>query len=277
MVAKGTGVKAKASFSERYYSLPEEEMQLLVDEAKMGSTAAQEQLLEVFSNFLSKYATLLYTGKLNLNDYDLRKFVSLFMKDPMVRRHLMGNRLNTQGWAVVQECLRGINYMVTRYGDREDVDQTVKMAFLHCVQVYKRRGEIPFSAYLYSYFFYVLKKQVDTLLIHQLGRKSYPLRDSEDDWDGEDGAPMGFQIPPTPAADELMGAETIDELWVAGDTACEPFIDLSVHERQLLKWRYVDGERASSIARRVAEHPNMVRDGLQRVRAKVQAAVAEDE
>jgi DNA-directed RNA polymerase specialized sigma24 family protein len=257
------------NFQHRYYNLPEEEMQLLVKKAQEGCPDSQEQLLEVFANYLSKYTALLEGGKLNLNDYDLRRFVSLFMKDPQVRRHLIGNRLNTQGWAVVQECLRGITYMVNRYGDHEDVDQTVKMAFLHCVNVYKPRGEIPFSAYLYSYFFYVLKKQVDTLLIHQLGRKSYPLRDSEDEWDDEDSAPSGFPIPPSPGADELMGAEALDELWIQGETAFGPFAALTIHERQLLKWRYVDGERASSIARRVAEHPNNVREILARVKAKL--------
>jgi hypothetical protein len=265
---------ANKNFSERYYNLPEEDMQLLVKQAQEGDPAAQQQLLEVFANFLTKYSSLLFCAKLNLNDYDLRRFVALFMKDPMVRRHLIGNRLNTQGWAVVQECLRGITYMVNRYGDHEDVDQTVKMAFLQCVRVYKPRGEIPFSAYLYSYFFYVLKKQVDTLLIHQLGRKSYPLRDHDEEWEGDGPAPTGFPVPPTPGADELMGAETIDELWVSGDTAFGAFADLTIHERQLLKWRYVDGERASSIARRVAEHPNSVREILAQAKTKLQAASA---
>ena len=249
------------NFSPRYYALPEEDMQLLVKKSQGNCPVSQEQLLEVFANYLSKYTALLEGGKLNLNDYDLRRFVSLFMKDPQVRRHLIGNRLNTQGWAVVQECLRGITYMVNRYGDHEDVDQTVKMAFLHCVNVYKPRGEIPFSAYLYSYFFYVLKKQV--------GRKSYPLRDTEDEWDDEDNAPSGFPIPPSPGADELMGAEALDELWISGETAFGLFADLTVHERQLLKWRYVDGERASSIARRMAEHPNNVREVLAKVKGKL--------
>lgn len=265
---------ASKTFTQHYYTLPEEEMQGLVTGAKEGVHEDQERLLEVFSNFLSKYSTLLYAGKLSLNDYDLRRFMALYVKDPQVRRHLIGNRLNTQGWAVVQEALRGITYMVNRYGDQEDVDQTVKMAFLHCVQVYKRQGDIPFSAYLYSYFFYVLKKQVDTHHIYQLGRKSYPLRDPDEEWDEEDSTPVGFPIPPTPGADELVGAETIDELWVLGETAFGPFADLTIHERQLLKWRYIDGERASAIARRVAENPNAIRDGLQRVRTKVLEAVA---
>jgi hypothetical protein len=263
------------TFRQRYYNLPEDEMQGLVVEAQQGDPHAQERLLETFANFLSKYSTLLFTGKLNLKDDDLRKFVGLYVKDPMVRRHLLGNRLNTQGWAVVQENLRGITYQVNRYGDREDIDQTVKMAFLHCVKVYKPRGEIPFSAYLYSYFFYVLKKQVDTLHLYQLGRKSYPLRDTEEEWDEDDGlSPVGFTIPPTPPADELMGAETIDELWVSGDTAFGLFADLTIHERQLLKWRYIDGERASAIARRVAEHPNNVRDVLTQTKHKLQEAAA---
>jgi hypothetical protein len=265
---------AEKKYTQRYYALPEEEMQELVTRAQQGDQSAQERLLEVFANFLTKYETLLFTGKLNLHDEDLRRFVALFVKDPMVRRHLISNRLNTQGWAVVHECLRGITYMVNRYGDPEDVNQTVKMAFLHCVNVYERRGEIPFSGYIYKYFFYVMKKQADTSLLYQLGRKSFPLRDTEDDWDEEGSTPSGFPVPPTPGADELMGAESIDELWISGGTAFGPFADLTVHERQLLKWRYIDGERASSIARRVAEHPNNVREILAQTKLKLQDAAA---
>lgn len=254
-------------FKQNYYTLSEPEMQALVKAAQDGGCAAKSQLLEVFSNFLQKYTSLLYYGKINLSDYDIRRFIGLFVKQPHVRRRLLINKLNTPQWATVQDTVRGISWMVNRYGEMEDVDQTVKMAFLQCVDVYKPRGEIPFSAYVYSYFFYVLKKNVDTLLIDQLGRKSYPLRDDEGREDDE--VPQGFVTPPTPGADELLGARTLDELWVSGETAFGPFADLTVAERQLIKWRYVDGERPTTIAHRLTEHPNTSREALTRIRRKL--------
>ena len=67
------------AYKEQYYSLEENEMQDLIAKAKKGSAKAQEELLKVFSNFLTKYISLLYYGKFNLNDYDIRRFISLFI------------------------------------------------------------------------------------------------------------------------------------------------------------------------------------------------------
>jgi hypothetical protein len=48
------------SYKEQYYSLAEEEMQKLISDSKKGSQKSQEELLKVFSNFLTKYISLLY-------------------------------------------------------------------------------------------------------------------------------------------------------------------------------------------------------------------------
>lgn len=279
MAATTKAPKKPKVYKETYYSLSEDEMQSLIARAKEGNGAAQVQLLETFQNFLAKYTTLLYYGKFNLGDYDIRRFIALFVKDPQVRFYLLKNKLTPAGAKHVAECIRGIQYMAQRYGDEEDVDQTIKMSFLHCVNVYKRKDKIPFSGFLYSYFFYVLKKQVDAYLIDQLGRKTFPLIDDEDvmgdDSDGEE-RPQGFTAPPTAAADELIHAEEIDEYWVAGDSAHGPFAALTIQERQLLKWRYVNGERSSDIAARITEHPNTVREHFNRIREKLREAVASE-
>jgi hypothetical protein len=260
------------AFRVQYYTLTEPEMQSLICRAQDGDGAAQEELLKVFRNFLHKYTVVLTGGKINFADYDLRRFVALYVKDTKLRYMLKGNKLNPGGEGLVNEAMQVITFMVNRYGDFEDVQQTVDLAFLQCVQIYRPRGEIPFSAYLYSYFFYVLKKQVDMLLVYQLGRKSYPLFDQEE-WE-DDMSPPGFAMPaapPVPSADELVGAVTIDELWVAGDTAYGVFATLSVHERQLIKWHYVDGEKTSVIATRITEQPVSLRATLAGIRRKLRA------
>jgi len=66
-----------ASYKEQYYTLSEEEIQNLIAKAKSGNSSAQYELLKVFNNFLTKYVTLLYHGKYNLSDYDIRRFTSL--------------------------------------------------------------------------------------------------------------------------------------------------------------------------------------------------------
>lgn len=95
-----------AAYKEQYYNLAEDEMQDLIALAKKGDQKAQKELLKVFNNFLTKYTTLLYHGKYNLNDYDIRRFTSLFVKDPYVRFALMKNKLNQAGFKHVNEVLR---------------------------------------------------------------------------------------------------------------------------------------------------------------------------
>jgi hypothetical protein len=95
-----------ASYKEQYYTLSEDEMQALITKAKAGSEKAQNELLKVFNNFLTKYVTMLYYSKYNLSDYDIRRFTSLFIKDNFVRFNLMKNQLNPAGFKHVNECLR---------------------------------------------------------------------------------------------------------------------------------------------------------------------------
>lgn len=269
----------KKAYREKYYTLSEDEMQALILRAKASDAMAQMELLEVFSNFLSKYTTMLYYSKYNLGDYDIRRFIALFVKDGTVRFHLVRNNMKSPQIKAVSEVMRGIVYMAQRYGDEEDVDQTVKMAFLQCVNVYKRKESIPFSGFLYSYFFYVLKKHVDAFLIDQNGRNTFALIDNEDTMSEiNDGspAPVGFTAPPAPGADELIHTEEIDEYWVVGDTCSGPFVFLTIQERQLLRWRYVDGLRSSDIAQRITEHPNTVREHFNRIKLRIRDAVAEE-
>ena len=271
------------AYKEQYYSLEENEMQDLIAKAKKGSAKAQEELLKVFSNFLTKYISLLYYGKFNLNDYDIRRFISLFIKDPGTRFALMKNKMSGSNMRVINECMRGIHYMAKRYGDEEDITQTVYMTFFQCIGRYERKdsakGPIPFSGFLYSYFFYLLKKNVDTFLIDQLGRKTFPLLDDDATNDeGDENYVIGFKADPVEySMEQLLAADKIDEFWVLGEKNIAPFDRLTVQERQLLKWRYVDGQRSSEISQKVNEHPNTVREHLSKIKNKVKDLIIEND
>jgi len=271
------------AYKEQYYSLEENEMQDLIAKAKKGSGKSQEELLKVFSNFLTKYISLLYYGKFNLNDYDIRRFISLFIKDPSTRFALMKNKMSGSNMRVINECMRGIHYMTKRYGDEEDIRQTVYMTFFQCIGRYERKdsakGPIPFSGFLYSYFFYLLKKNVDTFLIDQLGRKTFPLLDDDATNDESDeNFVIGFKADPVEySMEQLLAADKIDEFWVLGEKNIAPFDRLTVQERQLLKWRYVDGQRSSEISQKVNEHPNTVREHLSKIKNKVKDLILEND
>lgn len=265
-------------YAEKYYDLAEEDMQEIINKAKTGDDTAQKELIEIFSNFLSKYIALLHNGKYSLEDYDVRRFVALFIKDPESRRALMRKQFTHKVRTTVNDAMRGILYMIDRYGDYEDVEQTVHMTFLQAVERYERMeskagGYVPFSGYLYSYYFYLLKKNVDTLLIDQLGRRTFPLvtnADSESEHGESDSEKLwNEESTMSQPADALMFGQNIDSEWVLGENATAPFDRLTIQERQLLKWRYIDGLKASEIADRVTEHPNTIRDHYQRIRSKL--------
>jgi len=169
----------------------------------------------------------------------------------------------------------GINYMTKRYCSEEDVRQTVNMTFFQCINRYERKdsekGPIPFSAFLYSYFFYLLKKNVDTFLIDQLGRKSFPLYNDNDSMEDDNGTQMqGVNVDQIEyAIQDLIFADNVDEFWILGENAQPPFCYLSVQERQLIKWKYIDNKKSSEIALKITEHPNTVREHLAKIKDKL--------
>lgn len=278
-----TKAKPKKDVSNQYYTLTEDEIQDLISSAKSGNSRSQMELLKIFEPFLNKYVALLHYGKYKLSDYDVRQFINLFVPDKTVGFYLKRNKLNSVGTAKVQETVQGIRYMVERYGDEEDTRQTVHLAFLQCLMNYKRTeskagGYVPFSGYIYSYFYFILSKHVKTFLIDQLGRKTFPLITDEDfgESDSEE-KPQGFTAPPEPSVEDLLGPDVIDEFWVAGDTTIFPFDRLTIQERQLVKWRFVDGYKSSEIAQKITEHPNTVREHFNKIRIKLMEILMEDD
>jgi DNA-binding CsgD family transcriptional regulator len=258
------------SYKEQYYTLDEEEIQELIVKAKTGSNKYQEEILNVFDNFLKKYVSLIFVGKYNLNDYDIRRFVSLFIKDPSLRFRVMKNQMNGSTAKGVQEVMGAIQYMVKRYCTEEDVRQTVDMTFFQCIQRYERKGPIPFSGFLYSYFFYLLKKNVDVFLIDQLGRKTFMLLGDDEELDGENSGVIGFKADPVMISmEQMLSVDEINSYWVLGQNVMPPFDQLSIQERQLLKWKYVDGKKSSEISNKINEHPNTVREHVVKIRNKI--------
>lgn len=102
------------------------------------------------------------------------------------------------------------------------------------------------------------------------------LSDDSSDNEEEGEKQVGFKAPPEEKdLDNWLATEDINEFWVLGETCAEPFIFLTVQERQLIKWRYVDELRSSEISKKISEHPNTVREHLAKTRDKLRALVVE--
>ena len=74
-----------------------------------------------------------------------------------------------------------------------------------------------------------------------------------------------------------MATKKIDQFWVLGEKTQPPFDRLTVQERQLLKWRYVDGKRSSQISQTVNEHPNTIREHLSKIKEKIRNTIHEED
>ncbi len=266
--------------SKGYYNIPEPEMQKIIAKAQAGSQKDQEYLLQIFSNFLDKYVNMLDSGYYDLRDYDIKRFVNLYIGDGILRHKIRNDSLNLKSYKQVSSTIKGILSMVKRYNDKEDVKQTVQMTFIQCVLHYEKKGEIPFSGYLYSFFFYILKRNVDLFLIDQLGLKSFPLVTDDSVGSsfesGEPGMVYESTVPTAPALEDMLGIDDIDEYWVLGETCSYPFNILTVHERQLIKWRYVDGLRPNKIAEKTSDHPNTCRQHIKVIVKKINSMLGED-
>jgi DNA-directed RNA polymerase specialized sigma24 family protein len=196
----------------------------------------------------------------------------------------MKNKLNQAGYKHVNECISGILYMVKRYCTEEDVQQTVRLTFFQCINRYEKKesekGPIPFSAFLYSYFLYLLKKNVDTMLIDQLGRKTFPLVTQDDmsgESDSDENGIAGAYVDTQQYANiDTPFSSEIDEFWVLGNETDAIFSRLSVQERQLIKWRFIDNKRSSEIALKITEHPNTVREHIAKIKDKILSILEEE-
>jgi RNA polymerase sigma factor (sigma-70 family) len=138
------------------------------------------------------------------------------------------------------------------------------------------RDQFRLVGFLYSYFFYLLKKNVDTFLIDQLGRKTFPLL-SDDFFDDDPNSKVGFRADPIEYTfEQIMHTDSIDEMWVLGEKVMAPFDKLTVQDRQLIKWRYIDGKKSSEISQKINEHPNTVREHLSRIKEKIEEIIVTD-
>lgn len=269
----------KQMYNKEFHHLSEDEMQVLINSAKDGDDKSYDRLFIIFDNYLSKYFSLLRYGRIPFEDYDVRRFVALFMTNAKDRQRFLRKALgNGTREAVIKE-FNGIVFMTNRYDD-EDIMQTIRSSFVQCIERYERSeskagGYVPFSGYLYTYYFYLLKKNVEIYLIDQLGRRTFALADDEEDRE-EGEIVYGYSAPVGPTLEDEMYTKMIDEHWVSGETAEWPFDQLSIQERQMLKWRFIDGERSIDISRRTSEHANTARDAFGRIKKKLMEIVADE-
>jgi DNA-binding CsgD family transcriptional regulator len=96
------------------------------------------------------------------------------------------------------------------------------------------------------------------------------LLGDDEELDGENSGVIGFKADPVMISmEQMLSVDEINSYWVLGQNVMPPFDQLSIQERQLLKWKYVDGKKSSEISNKINEHPNTVREHVVKIRNKI--------
>lgn len=266
--------------------------------ARCGDEEAKLALFERFRWFLLKYRALLKAGVFNAwygeIGRDVRAFLSLYAKTPQVR----GILLSRKGIPSVPRVVNAVNRIIDdlyhecrALGD-EDVDSIIDMSFFQCLERYDpndkakkaaanagydydkltheqrtewetRFPEIGFEGFLYNYFYFILQKNLNSVLRGVQAGLGYCQGFVDDivESDAQLDAKEYDDI------DTLMeAAVNLDYAWVNGDKTSWPWNELSQQERWLIVQRFHHRRFACDIAAAVGMSASVVRNRINRVR-----------
>jgi DNA-directed RNA polymerase specialized sigma24 family protein len=229
-------------------------------------TGECEQLVQTFHNYLMKYYKLFTAGEINLDNYDLRKFLCCFIKNEQIRKELIRGKYQTknaisQAFHTVQYIRRAFNGYETYKQSHKDypfdeVYRELVIIFLDCAKRYKDQGK-SFKRYLYHAYRYHLKDFVNSKLFDGANKSSKYV----DMYASNDLKPL----------DEAIDKESYDNhypfeidkhtdlssniLWLNGINCNELFEDLSYIERYILVKAFLDNKSDKEIAQLTGLHP----------------------
>lgn len=152
---------------------PDDNIDELVFQFQNGSEEAALKLLSIYgghpkkkdlSLYLGKYFKMLRYGKLDLNDRDSRKFISLFLEDSTMRKEMRKSYQYKPTQQAARRKLQNLEYSLRSMGD-EDLRQELVTIFLKVAMRYKKVKEnVDFNGYLYNYYRFEVANFIKKLL-----------------------------------------------------------------------------------------------------------------
>lgn len=235
-----------------------------VKKAQLGKKEYLEKLLEAYgyrdsewTSFLGKYLDILLYGKINLKDKDTRRFLQLYMKDPLLRSKLNYRYRDYVGELAGQEVATYLQNKVEII-EEEDLKQQLVLIFIESVMRYKQvKKNIGFNGYLYNIFRF---RVYELLRVNVFKNETLLKVDYRDEF--EDVEDPRAKIQPTEAwLDRFYASElNRDELgifWINGRCGT-PFKRLTTFERTLLRDRYLHKKTDGEIAKEYGYHINTI-------------------
>lgn len=262
--------------------LTDEELQRLVFLAKDGDEQAKILLLQLFgwretgpwNSFLGKYFNLLWYGRFDFQNKESKRFISLYIKRPDIRRLL---KFSAISYRTVWHTLDMINYLQTsirkEYDDEEELKQDLVMLFLSSLDRYEKVKKIRFTGYLMGTFRFTVKDfLVKRVFAFDMSR--FKEEHVEDEIPVEDT----YYLPDGPSnrLRELEDkSDTPGIFWINGQ--CSPlFQSLSIIQRKILVEQFIYKKTALEIAHQLGMHRNTVRNIRERAIAKLESELKKE-
>ena len=240
-------------YSPEWYEYVEE----VVNKYQEGEQEAGLELIKMFKGYTSKYFLIFREGKINLEDKDSRKFISLFISDRQVREGLKKARQSTAIRAEAHKAAGMIKSNCRSISD-EDLEQELVEALLTLAKRYKKKGtKKNFAGYVYNaYRFQVYRQLMKTIKDPLSFASSLTLSYNDEQNITDINEPNLNFIHKEKLID--MGDNDLGTNWIHGISSSYIFDDLTAFDRLILKLYYVDGLHDHEIATKSGYHINWI-------------------
>jgi len=217
-------------------------------------------LLKKYNSFLNKYFRLLVYETIDFKNYDIRFFISLYMKDKELKRSIRrGKYHSSEAIYEARKIVRKLNSLFKNY-TLDDIYYELTIPFVQCVLHYQFRAN-GFEKYLYqSYRFYLHRHLKDLAKEQNFYEIAY-----FDDINGKTELIDFDQL----ESDYLIEMEPDLELnhpdWLNGKKASYPFNQLTREQRLILVKYYMEKYKDRQIGQLIGRNPK----SIHRIRSKI--------
>lgn len=215
------------------------------------------ELIEIFRAYLNKYLKIIKSANLDLDDRDSRRFISLYISDPEVRKALRYHKQYADVQAEAYKAARRLKGICDSIPE-EDIEQELIASLFTLANRYKKKGtKKNFAGYLYNAYRFEIYRRIneltkDPVSFGHLINLSY--NDSQNITEIEEHPLLITEFEELP---HVLGDE-LSTNWIYGNVSSEVFEDLTPFERLILKLYYSDGFLDQDIAEKTGYHRNWI-------------------
>lgn len=257
----------------------------LVMEYQAGAPQSADKLIEAFNGFLWRFVNYIHQGVFSIDNYCLRKFVSLFIADENVRKRVAQYRFRP----VVQEYLynlaRRVNVLFSQYTE-EEIRQEAICTLLTMAKKYKDTQKPSFHNYVEKCFHFEAFRGLKGMIIDPITRLPQDeyidnlIIDASVERDFNDflveidyeRSLKGATIPVEQVKSSPFDLDSLNTNWNNGVTCGDAFKNLSPFERSILVMHYIEDLTDTEIG----EQYGLCRATINRKRLTAKAKIAEN-